>query len=79
MAELPFITRGADPALLEAYRRYEDHVAVAHVKRALALGGIFMVLGSSLDWIVFPDLGWDFLILRVACALALGGILPLHR
>ena len=74
MAEFPSIARGADPALLKAYRRYEDHVAVAHVKRALTLGGVFMVVGSSLDWIVFPLHGWAFLILRVVCAAALGGI-----
>ncbi|MCX6867990.1 MAG: hypothetical protein NTV46_17605, partial [Verrucomicrobia bacterium] len=74
MAEIPFNARTEDPALLQAFRLYEDHVAVANVKRALALGAIFMLVGSALDWIVFPEHAWVFLLIRVACALLLGSI-----
>jgi len=75
MAEIPFNARTEDPALLLAFRDYEDHVAVANVKRALALGSAFMLLGWSLDLIVFrdfPDRVWHFLLLRVVCAALLG-------
>ena len=74
MAEISFSARTEDPALLQAFLLYEDQVAVANVKRALALGGIFMLLGSSLDWIVFPEHSWGFLLIRVACASLLGSI-----
>lgn len=72
MAEIPFKTRTDDPALYQAFRQYENHVAVANVKRALAFGGVFMVIGCSLDWIVFPEHGWHFLMIRLACAILLG-------
>jgi len=72
MADLSFNARADDPVLLQAFRLYEDHVAVANVKRALALGSVFMVIGSSLDWIVFPAHVWMFLLIRLACAGLLG-------
>jgi signal transduction histidine kinase len=74
MAEIPFSARTDNPALLQAFRLYEDHVAVANVKRALALGSIFMLAGCSLDWIVFPEHAWFFLLIRLACTLLLGCI-----
>ena len=74
MAEIQFSVRTKDPALLAAFRLYEDHVAVANVKRALALGSVFMLLGWSLDVIVFPAQIWLFLVIRLACASLLGCI-----
>ncbi|MCX6873879.1 MAG: ATP-binding protein [Verrucomicrobia bacterium] len=74
MAEIPFIARTEDPALLQAFRHYEDHLAVANVKHALALGSLFMLLGYSLDWIVFPEHGWLFLQIRLVCTVLLGCI-----
>lgn len=72
MDEIPFNARNDDPALLQAFRRYEDDVAVANVKRALGLGGAFMLAGWSLDWMVFPHLAWGFLLIRLICATMLG-------
>lgn len=72
MAEIPFIVRSDDPALLQEFRRYEDQVAVGNVKRALGLGGGFMLAGWSLDWMVFPGHLWDFLLIRTICAVLLG-------
>ncbi len=72
MAEIPFIVRSDDPALLQEFRRYEDQVAVGNVKRALGLGGGFMLAGWSLDWMVFPGHLWDFLLIRTICAILLG-------
>ena len=75
MAEIPFIVRTDDPALLQEFRRYEDQVAVGNVKRALGLGSGFMLAGWSLDWMVFPDHLWDFLLIRTICAVLLGFLL----
>ncbi len=74
MAELPVIARNEDPALLQAFRRYENQVAVGNVKRALWLGSVFMLAGWSLDWMVFPHRMWEFLLIRTVCAILLGGI-----
>ena len=68
MPDTPHDARTADPELLEAFRRYEDQLAIANVKRALALGGGFMVLGWTLDWVVFPGQAWVFLLIRLVCA-----------
>jgi signal transduction histidine kinase len=74
MVKIPVSAQTEDPALFQEFRLYEDHVAVANVKHTLALGGIFMLVGSALDWIVFPEHMWVFLLIRVTCALLLGGI-----
>lgn len=74
MVETPFSERDEDPALLQAFRQYEDSVAVANVKRALYLGGIFMLAGWSLDLVVFPDHVTVFVMIRAACAILLGCI-----
>ncbi len=74
MAELPVIERNGDAALLQAFRRYEDQLAVENVKRALGLGALFMVIGWSLDWMVFPERIGEFLLIRLLCALLLGGV-----
>jgi signal transduction histidine kinase len=66
--------RPVDPALLQAFREYEDRVAVDNIKRALALGAVFMVAGWSLDIVVFPDRSWDFLLIRLLCAILLGAV-----
>lgn len=71
MPEVPFNAGNQDPALLQAFRRYEDSVAVGNVRRALALGGLFMLAGSSLDWVVFPDEILRFLMIRAICAILL--------
>ncbi len=79
MAEIPSNARTENPALLQAFRLYEDHLAAANVKRALALGGVFMLLGFSLDLFVFyhDSIKWNFLLIRVVCAGLLGCIILL--
>jgi len=74
MAKVLRSSRTVDPGLLQAFRRYEDHVAVANVKRALALGALFMVAGWSLDLVVFPHRARDFLLIRLMCSILLGGV-----
>ena len=74
MDEIRHDAKNADPELLEAFRRYEAQVAIANVKLALALGGVFMLMGWSLDWVVFPRQIQAFFIIRFLCALLLGAI-----
>jgi len=74
MAKFLVNSRTVDPDLLQAFRRYEDQVAVDNVKRALALGALFMLAGWSLDLVVFPARIWDFLLIRLMCAILLGGV-----
>jgi len=60
-----------DVNVLRAFREYEEAVLVDNAKRAAALGAAFMFLGTALDWVVFPQLGWRFLLIRAACTLLL--------
>lgn len=60
-----------DQNALRAFRDYEHGVLVDNAKRAAALGAIFMFLGTVLDWVVFPMLGWNFLLIRAICTLLL--------
>lgn len=74
MPSFPSRAASQDPALVQAFRRYEDSVAVANVRRALVLGFAFMLVGWSLDWVVFPEKVTSFLMIRAVCAVLLGGI-----
>ena len=62
-----------DSNVLRAFRDYEHGVLVDNAKRAAALGAAFMFLGTALDWVVFPNLGWEFLLVRAICTLLLCG------
>ena len=55
----------------DAFRGYERVVSVSNARRAALLAALFMVVGATLDAIVFPDLFALFLIIRIACALLL--------
>ncbi len=74
MPEAPFNAGHHDPALVQAFRRYEDSMAAANVRHALALGGLFMLLGWALDWVVFPDQVALFLLNRCVCGLLLATV-----
>jgi len=63
-----------DPALEAAFREYEGEVAVDNARRAAALAALFMLAGTLLDWIVFRDLAWDFLLIRMVTTLLLCGV-----
>ena len=60
-----------DAAAMRAFRDYEHGVLVDNAKRAAALGAAFMFAGTVLDWVVFPELGWTFLLVRAVCTLLL--------
>jgi signal transduction histidine kinase len=60
-----------EAALREAFARYEHGVSVANARRAAALAALFMVAGTTLDWMVFPEMAMPFLVIRVVVTLLL--------
>lgn len=58
-------------ALLVEFRHYEHAVAVENARRAAVLAGLFMLAGTTLDWVVFPHLGLQFLLIRTICSILL--------
>ena len=63
-----------DAAMRQAFSDYENGIALGNARRAAVLATLFMVAASSLDWIIFPHRALDFLLIRAACAILLGGI-----
>lgn len=74
MAEASVNARQQDAEMRQAFREYEGAIAFDNARRAAALAGIFMLAGWSLDWVVYPQHAWNFLLLRAICAFLLGGI-----
>ncbi len=56
------------------FRDYEDRIAVSNSRRAALLAAIFMLGGCTLDYVVFPELGNSFLLIRIASFVLLGSI-----
>jgi signal transduction histidine kinase len=63
-----------DVGLRLAFRKYESGIAFGNARRAAVFAAIFMLAGWSLDWVVFPHMAWDFLLIRAVCAILLGGV-----
>lgn len=65
----------ADEAELKhAFERYEHGVSVDNARRAAALAALFMLAGTTLDWMVFPEKAWHFLLVRAVTTFLLCGI-----
>ena len=55
----------ADEAELKsAFQRYEHGVSVDNARRAASLAALFMLAGTTLDWMVYPEQAWHFLFIR---------------
>ncbi len=48
------------------FRDYEGRIAAVNARRASLLAAVFMLLGWSLDLMVFPERSIDFLLIRIA-------------
>ena len=72
MVEIEAHPREDTESLREAFRKYESGVALANARRAAVFAGLFMLVGWALDWIVFPERAWDFLLIRTLSATLLG-------
>ncbi len=61
----------ASDEALEAFKSYERGVAVLNSRRAAIVAAIFMLAGTTLDIVVFPEYFGLFLTIRIACSLLL--------
>ena len=69
-----------EPAELRgAFQEYEHGVLVVNACLAARLAGAFMLAGSLLDWMVFPEKAAEFLLIRVVAAVPLLVLCPLLR
>lgn len=63
-AELP-------DSVLKAFAKYEREVSAVNARRAAALAAIFMLVGGTLDIVVFPEYLTLFFVIRAVCSLLL--------
>ncbi len=59
--------------LFTAFEQYERRVRVRNYRIAAVVGTVFMLLGSALDFFVYPEQALPFLLLRVVCGVLLAG------
>lgn len=70
VATVPYLS--ADEAgLNDAFKRYENGVFVVNARRTALLSALFMLAGTTLDWIVFSEQAPEFLLIRIVVALLL--------
>ena len=69
-ATVPF-TAADEAELKHAFERYEHGVSVDNARRAAALAALFMLGGTTLDWMVFSEKAWHFLFIRAVITLLL--------
>ncbi len=77
MPEDDIHARTPEETLRLAFREYEDGIAINNARRAAVFATIFMLVGWSLDWVVFPEQVWNFLLIRATCAFLLGCVFHL--
>ncbi len=63
-----------DAGLWLAFHEYEKRVGIPTARRATLIVGAFMLGGTVMDWQVFPDFLWPFLLIRMFCTLILIGV-----
>lgn len=72
MVEVAPVSRVSDQAALnQEFRVYEHAVAMDNARRAAVLAGLFMLAGTALDWVVFPNQALQFLLIRASCSFLL--------
>ncbi len=72
MAEGEVRSRQDQAELLQAFRAYESVIAYDNARRTAVFAAVFMLLASSLDWVIIPEHGLDFMVIRCICAILLG-------
>ncbi len=65
----------ASADLLNRFEMSEEKIRVGNFRLAAALALVFMLAGSTLDFVVLRDFALTFFIIRLVCALMLGGVL----
>src|SRR5512137_2814740 len=60
--------------LREAFQEYEKSVGIPTARRASLIVAAFVLGGTVMDWQVYPDFLWPFLLIRTVCTLILVGV-----
>ena len=60
-----------DAGLRQSFNEYENGVNIPTARRASLIVGAFVLGGTLMDWQVFPEKGWEFLLVRAVCTLIL--------
>jgi signal transduction histidine kinase len=63
-----------DVELRQEFNEYENGVSIPTARRAALIVAAFVLGGTLMDIHVFPDLKWQFLLIRAICTLVLVGI-----
>ena len=63
-----------DVKLRKAFNEYENGVGIPTARRATLIVAAFVFGGTLMDWQVFPNFGWQFLMVRSVCTLVLAAI-----
>lgn len=74
MAEGATNLRETDEELRKAFREYESGVAYDNARRTAVFSAVFMLLASSLDWVIIRDKALEFLLIRAVCSALVGVI-----
>jgi signal transduction histidine kinase len=74
MVEITATSMESGAELQQAFRSYESVIAIDNARRAAALAATFMMVGSILDWVVYPKYGSSFLLIRSISAVLIAGI-----
>lgn len=74
MAEAVVIPPDSEEVQRRAFRVYENGIALNNARRTAVFAGVFMLAASSLDWVILPEYAWEFLGIRVVCAVLLAVI-----
>ena len=63
-----------DAEVRQAFIEYENSVSIPTARRATLIVGAFVLGGTLMDWQVFHDHSWLFLLIRAVCTLVLATI-----
>ncbi len=74
MADAPVKPLDKEAELRQGFRDYESGIAYDNARRTAVFAALFMLLGSSLDWIILTEHAVEFLLIRCVCAVLLGFI-----
>ena len=74
MAEASVNAMETDEDLRNSFREYESGIAFDNARRAAVFAAVFMLVASSLDWVIVLPQAMYFLVIRAICAILLGGI-----
>ncbi len=74
MAEASVNLQETEQELRNSFHEYEGGIAYDNARRTAVFAAVFMLVASSLDWVIIRPYAMDFLVIRAACAILIAGI-----